>query len=191
MQDLLKALLAAKRAISNPVKDSKNPHFRNNYASLESVLDAVNGPLHDNGLVLVQTVSPLDNDALLTTTLWHESGQSIASSVALNPAKKDPQGYAAAATYYRRLSIKAMLGLAEVDDDGEEASGRGAVARVQAKFGGSRVVPEHDAATLVSMMQEAKTMADLDSLAGKARNLPERDKGIVREAYQSRKEALS
>jgi len=199
MQHLLSALIKAKLAISNPVKDSKNPHFRNTYASLESVLDAVTGPLLANGIALVQTMKPTNDDTLLETTLWHaESGESIVSTVALSPAKKDPQGYAAACTYYRRLSIKSMLGLAEVDDDGNAASQPvthsakpgPATQKVIDKMGG-KVVPTMDAMTLCGAMREAKTLADLDALAAQAKHLPESERGEAREIYAKRKEELS
>lgn len=199
MQNLLSALIKAKLAISNPVKDSKNPHFRNTYASLESVLDAVTGPLLANGLALVQTMKPAPDDVLLETTLWHaESGECIVSTVALSPAKKDPQGYAAACTYYRRLSIKSLLGLAEVDDDGNVAS---APATQQARAGsltqkvidkiGGKVVPTMDAMTLCGMLREAKTLAELDSLVAQAKLLPESERGEAREIYTKRKEELA
>lgn len=199
MQNLLSALIKAKLAISNPVKDSKNPHFRNTYASLESVLDAVTGPLLSNGLALVQTMKPATDDVLLETTLWHaESGESIVSTVALSPSKKDPQGYAAACTYYRRLSIKSLLGLAEVDDDGNVASAPATapskpgatVQKVIDKIGG-KVVPTMDAMTLCGAMREAKTIADLDALAAQAKHLPESERGEAREIYARRKEELS
>ena len=35
------ALLAAQKEIGNASKDAKNPHFRNSYASLGSVIEAV------------------------------------------------------------------------------------------------------------------------------------------------------
>jgi ERF superfamily len=191
MKHLLSALIKAKLAISNPVKDSKNPHFRNTYASLESVLDAVTGPLLANGIALVQTMKPTNDDTLLETILWHaESGESIVSIVALSPAKKDPQGYAAACTYYRRLSIKSMLGLAEVDDDGNEASQpqqqrkapSAAAQKVMQKLGGELV----DGPTLVGMIREAKDLAALNALAAKAKGLPEAEKAEAREAYSQR-----
>lgn len=199
MQKLLSALIKAKLAISNPVKDSKNPHFRNTYASLESVLDAVTGPLLANGLALVQTMKPAPDDVLLETTLWHaESGESIVSTVALSPAKKDPQGYAASCTYYRRLSIKSLLGLAEVDDDGTAASAPAptpakpgaATQKVIDKIGG-KVVPTMDSMTLCGAMREAKTLAELDALAAQAKALPESERGEAREIYSKRKGELS
>jgi len=198
MNNLLKALVSAQSEITNPVKDSKNPHFKNNYASLESVLEAVTKPLNKHGLVLTQTIIPHPIVSLVTT-LWHaESGERIDSVIPLNPSKQDPQGYAAACTYYRRMTIKSLLGLAEVDDDGTAASAPApapakpgaAVQKVITKMSGT-IVPTMDAMTLCGALREAKTLAELDSLAAQAKSLPESERGEAREIYAKRKEELS
>lgn len=191
MKNLLKSLLAAQAEITNPVKNASNPHFRNRYADLSSVLESVQEPLNKQGLVLTQTLRQEATGVALVTTLWHaESGESMESCIALNPTKTDPQGYAAACTYYRRLSIKAMCGLAEVDDDGNEASQpqqqrkapSAAAQKVVQKLGGEVV----DGPTLVGMIREAKDLAALNALAAKAKGLPEAEKTEAREAYSQR-----
>lgn len=201
MQNLLTALCSASAEISNPKKDSKNPHFRNEYASLESVLEAVMAPLQRHGLVLTQTLEPATEDMILRTTLWHaKTGERMDSCVVLAPQKKDPQGYAAACTYYRRLTIKALLGLAEVDDDGNEASQPQAapvqriapkpkaVEAVQQKMGCD--VVELSAPEVVGGMREAKTLAQLDSWAQRVKGLSEREKAEAREVYKARRAEL-
>lgn len=198
MKNLLKSLLAAQAEITNPVKNASNPHFRNRYADLSSVLESVQEPLNRQGLVLTQTLRQEPAGLAMVTTLWHaESGESMESIIPLNPIKQDPQGYAAACTYYRRLSIKALCGLAEVDDDGNEASKptpqkatpkpvSPTAQKVAQKLGGEVI----DGPTLVAMLREAKDVATLDSLAAKARSLPENERGEAREAYSERKAVL-
>lgn len=192
MKSLLKALLAAQAEIKNPVKDSKNPHFKNNYASLESVLDAVLEPLHKHGLVLTQTIGTSPTTSLITT-LWHaDSGEFIESIVPLNPVKTDPQGYAAACTYYRRMSIKSFLGLAEVDDDGNEASApKPAPARAVAMVR-EKMAPESDISIIevAAGMREAKTLKDLETWAAHAKNLAPAEKADARAIYAQRKSEL-
>lgn len=191
MKNLLKSLLAAQAEITNPVKNASNPHFRNRYADLSSVLESVQEPLNKQGLVLTQTLRQEAAGVSLVTTLWHaDSGESMESIIALNPAKTDPQGYAAACTYYRRLSIKAMCGLAEVDDDGNEASQpqqqrkapSAAAQKVVQKLGGEVI----DGPTLIGLIREAKDLAALNALAAKAKGLPEEEKTEAREAYSQR-----
>ena len=141
--------------------------------------------------MLTQTLRQEPTGVALVTTLWHaESGESMESVIALNPAKTDPQGYAAACTYYRRLSIKAMCGLAEVDDDGNEASQpaqqrkapSAAAQKVAQKLGGEVI----DGPTLIGLIREAKDLAALNALAAKAKGLPEEEKTEAREAYSQR-----
>jgi hypothetical protein len=195
MQNLLTSLCSASAEISNPVRDSKNPHFRNSYASLESVLDAVCGPLQRHGLVLTQTTEPAEGgDVLLRTTLWHaKTAERLDSTLLLNPAKRDPQGVAAAATYYRRLAIKALLGLAETDDDGNEASGHqpqakpqqakprpAAVDNVVAKMGGEVVETGME---IIGAMREAKSVDALNVIAKRAKQLPDAERAEARAVY--------
>ncbi|TWI45037.1 ERF superfamily protein [Pseudomonas duriflava] len=55
----------------------------------------------------------------------HESGQWIANTLLGPCSKLDPQGVGSAITYYRRYSLAAFAGIAQEDDDGSAASGKG------------------------------------------------------------------
>jgi hypothetical protein len=124
IKDLAKALAAAQSSLNAAKKDATNPHFRNQYATLQSVWDAAREVLAPNGLSIVQTFEATDGHRLdLTTTLLHTSGQWIAGTISMTPSKADPQGAGSAATYARRYSLAAILGIvADEDDDGEAAS---------------------------------------------------------------------
>ncbi len=124
INELAKALAAAQASINAAKRDKTNPHFRNQYATLQSVWDAAREVLAPNGLSIVQTFEATDGHRLdLTTTLLHTSGQWIAGTISMTPSKADPQGAGSAATYARRYSLAAILGIvADEDDDGEAAS---------------------------------------------------------------------
>lgn len=124
---LLAALVAARAAIANPTKSAKNTHFGSRYATLEDVIEAVTPSLAAHGLVLTQRVSGggTGQPYVLTTTLWHQSGECLTDTVVLNYDKNTPQAVSSSVTYWRRVAIKSLLCLAEADDDGEAASGRG------------------------------------------------------------------
>lgn len=123
MKELLNALLNARHAMPDPVKNAKNPHFKNKFADLGEVMECLEGPLHENRLVVTQTLGLRETVPVLVTTVWHaDSGQSLASEMPLNPAKNDPQGMGSAITYARRYALKAMFGMVDVDDDGEAGS---------------------------------------------------------------------
>lgn len=69
------ALIKAQKAIKCAIKDSVNPHFKNRYADVSAVIEAVKDPLNENGIVFLQTPSPAEGNFLaLTTRLLHESG---------------------------------------------------------------------------------------------------------------------
>lgn len=116
------ALLKAQRAITFASKDAKNPHFKNTYADLPAVIDAVKPALNEAGIVFLQSASPSDPGTLcLTTRLVHESGEWIEDTATVPLPKNDPQGYGSAMTYARRYSLAAITGLYQDDDDGNGA----------------------------------------------------------------------
>ena len=119
MKELLAALIAAKKEFKPVLKDSVNPHYRNKYASLSAILEAVEQPLLDRGLVVIQLIQADDTGTVLITRLFHESGQSIESKYPL-PQVGDIQKMGSAITYAKRYSISALLSVVgEEDDDAE------------------------------------------------------------------------
>lgn len=119
------ALVAAISSLRGATKDATNPHFRNDYASLESVIEASRDILADNGLCVIQAPGPfVDGRLSMTTRILHTSGEWIESEFHMPLVKADPQGTGSAVTYARRYALMAALNLAAVDDDGEAAQGR-------------------------------------------------------------------
>ncbi len=100
-------------------KDSKNPHFKSKYASIESVLDAIREPLKKCGLAIVQQSK---SDGLVTVLADIETGQEMTSFVPYILAKQDMQGLGSAITYARRYGLVSILGLEQEDDDANIAS---------------------------------------------------------------------
>jgi hypothetical protein len=116
------ALLEAQKAITFASKNARNPHFKNTYADLPAVIDAVKEALNNAGIVFLQTPSPSDDGRLhLTTRLLHESGEWIEDTAVSPLPKQDPQGLGSAMTYLRRYSLASICGLYQDDDDGEGA----------------------------------------------------------------------
>lgn len=116
------ALLQAQKAITFAGKNAKNPHFKNSYADLSAVIDAIKESLNNADIVFVQTPSPSDDGRLhLTTRLIHASGEWIEDTAVAPLPKQDPQGFGSAMTYLRRYSLASICGLYQDDDDGEGA----------------------------------------------------------------------
>lgn len=124
--NLAKALASAQLEMKDAKKDSRNPHFKNTYASLSSVRETVTPVLAKHGLATLQTFEPHgDNGVCVVTWLLHESGQWINSRLYVPVQKKDAQGVGSAITYGRRYALAAICGIAsDDDDDGEAAVGK-------------------------------------------------------------------
>lgn len=133
MSDLYVALLSAQKEIKHAIKDSKNPHLKNTYASLSAVLDTVKPIYNKYGLVLTQRVTGGPSAIFVTTSLTHaESGESTPNDAVPVPIKHkfnkegvdigpDAQELGSAITYGRRYGLLAVSAIASEDDDGELA----------------------------------------------------------------------
>lgn len=123
--ELAKALCKVQAGLKPALKDSQNPYFKSSYADLNSVWDACRELLTSNGLAVAQMNLPTENGVIVETMLMHTSGEWISGELFLPLAKHDPQGVGSALTYGRRYGLAAMVGIvADVDDDGNHASGK-------------------------------------------------------------------
>jgi hypothetical protein len=119
------ALSKAQAKIIGAVKDSNNPFFKSKYAQLDSVMDAIREPFAENELSLTQVVDERENRLVLVTILMHSSGEYIMSVYPLVcKDMSNPQALKSLITYARRTSASAIAGVAETDDDAEEAMAR-------------------------------------------------------------------
>lgn len=106
-------------------KDSINPHFKNKFASLDTLISNTKPLLAKCGLTIMQFPVNHENGSIgIETLLMHESGEYIQTETFfLKPVKADPQGCGSAITYARRYSYQAILNLnMENDDDGNACS---------------------------------------------------------------------
>lgn len=121
------ALAKAQGAMTHASKDRTNPHFKQTYATLASVIEAVREPLSSNDIARIQPPAIIDGGVItVETRLVHKDG-GFAFCV-LKSQPKDtlsPQVLGSAITYLRRYGLMAMCGIAPDDDDAEEAHGRG------------------------------------------------------------------
>jgi hypothetical protein len=103
-------------------KDRLNPHFKNSYVDINSVLDEIIPLLHSLKLFVTQPIIIQDGKNVLQTVIADvEDGTELTSQVLL-PEGLDAQKTGSALTYFRRYSLVSMLGLQAVDDDGKAGS---------------------------------------------------------------------
>lgn len=120
---IAQALVAVQKELKPVFKNAANPFFKSNYANHEAVVQASTELLTKNGLAISQGMTNINGAWAIESVLLHESGQWISFLFPCEPVKKDPQGYASANTYGRRIGHSGIIGLTETnDDDGNNAS---------------------------------------------------------------------
>ena len=169
MKEIYTALVKAQSEIKNAVKDSVNPHFKNRYADLESVWDAVRDALHKNGLAVLQLT---DIDAsgapVLLTRVIHTSGEHIEGRYPLVcKDMTDAQKLGSSTSYARRYALSAMLGVIQSDDDGNAASN---VTPIQAAKPTASAIQQNvqrmASPTAELLAAHGKSMADIEAVVG-------------------------
>lgn len=126
------ALVAAQVAILNPPKNQTSVipmksggSFRYNYADLPSILNTVRPILMAHGLVLTQELAGDHNQVGVATRLVHTSGEWIEYDALTLDGGNGARESGSAATYARRYTICAVLGIAaDEDDDGAAVTPR-------------------------------------------------------------------
>lgn len=119
--ELAAALALAQSSMKAAAFNKTNPHFKNKYADLAAVLDAIRLPLAANKLSVTQTTEIREGGLALVTTMRHSSGQWVASEYPL-PSGVRPQELGSALTYARRYSLSAIACIAADDDDDAEGA---------------------------------------------------------------------
>jgi hypothetical protein len=124
--DLAAAWVAAAAEMRDLAKDRQvnTGKYGYSYADLASVLGMARPVLAAHGLVLTQAAETTGEEAIVSTTLLHASGQWVTTPPVRLPAGSTPQQTGSAITYARRYSALAALGLATEDDDGQSAASR-------------------------------------------------------------------
>lgn len=169
---LAAALSKAQSAITGALKDSANPFFKSKYADLASCWDACRSQLAANNLAVIQTTEVTEAGTVLVTTLAHSSGEWMRGYLPVLTKDSGPQGQGSGLTYARRYALAAMVGLAQIDDDGEAAQARG------------KKEPTPDIAKKVAACQ---SVADLTALF---QSLPEADRAASTALFAARKKDL-
>ena len=124
ISDLAKALIAFQGEVSNPKNTAINEYANGHrYAPLGEILSTVRPILAKHGLAVVQDAKIEGRTVVVTTTLFHESGQFLESEPLVLPAEQAGKGVitaqtiGAAITYGRRYQLSAILGISSEDDD--------------------------------------------------------------------------
>ena len=114
------SLAKAQSEMGGVAKGKTNPFYKSSYADINSCIEACMPALNKHGLSISQGNRFCANTGYyITTMLLHESGQWLKSEIRIPLTnKKDAQEIGSACTYGRRYGLTSMVGLAQVDDDG-------------------------------------------------------------------------
>lgn len=117
-KNIILALCESKKEFKPIVKNKINPHYKSEYADLQSYLDSTQDSLCKHGLFVSQVIQ---ERGLVTTIHYAYSSDTIVSVIDLKECPT-PQAFGSALTYYRRYAYSAILGLSSEDDDANESS---------------------------------------------------------------------
>jgi hypothetical protein len=117
-KNIYQKLHEAKLEIGKVAKNAKNPHFKNTYADLNALIEAVEPILLEKGLVLLQ---PIKEGKVFTIITSIVDSYSVESYIDLTPGLT-AQALGSQITYFRRYTLSSLLTLQAIDDDGQQAS---------------------------------------------------------------------
>jgi hypothetical protein len=115
---IYKKIHEAKREIGVVKKTKTNPHFKNTYADLNALIEAVEPILLEKGLIMLQ---PIKDGKVFTQIIDIDTFEMVESAIELTP-NLTSQALGSQITYYRRYQISSILLLMADDDDGQLAS---------------------------------------------------------------------
>jgi len=117
-KNIYQKLYEAKQEIGKVAKNAKNPHFKNTYADLNALIDAVEPILLEKGLLLLQ---PIKDGKVFTVITNVEDATFVESYIDLTPGLT-AQALGSQITYFRRYTLSSLMTLQAIDDDGQHAS---------------------------------------------------------------------
>jgi len=113
--------------VERAIFDKRNPHHKNQYASLESIITALKGPANKHGMSIIQHPELCDGSPTLITRISHKSGQFMIFKHPLYVPLPDMQKLGAAITYARRYALISIFCIitgdeVEIQDDDDDGN---------------------------------------------------------------------
>jgi len=179
-----KAFAAAQSEMKNPSFDSTNPHFRNKFASLAAIRNAVVPAFAKHGLSVMQELTSTEDGVGCLTIVQHESGQWLEFGPLVMPVSKaDAQGYGSASTYCKRYSLQSVAAVVgDEDDDGNEAAAKPPQKVAKA--------PAKNEAAIQAALDKVPQLDSVEAVSAFYKSLPVEIRGDVVDALTKRKKEL-
>ena len=162
------ALISFHQTNPHAFEDKRNPHYKNKYASLESVIKTVR-TASQFGLTFTQEMDFEGDISFVRTVMMHSSGAiRVSRTKIVSKDPNDPQKMGSAISYAKRYGLQSIFGLPSDDDDGEVAiikpEGNAPIfPSGNSALGGTRSSkpPEADLSTLIDNAKTEKELTDL------------------------------
>ncbi len=120
--EYIKAIIAFRANLIQPVMNATNPFFKNEYIDLGGVTDCIDKQAGAFGLTYQQHTKLIDGFWGVETTVMHVDGYT-ASGFYILPSTGKSQELGAAVTYAKRYALCTAFGIvADKDDDGNSAT---------------------------------------------------------------------
>ena len=198
-------LLVQEDVMKGAVRDRMNPFAKAKYATLESVLESICMPMTEAGLVLTQGSGNLiERGVDKTITRWlpvwtridHvDSGQWIQVCVEIPIEKPTPQAVGSALTYGRRYTVKSILGMPEIDDDGLAAAGEKSPMMQKSSAEAKRDGTDEIFNSIKQQIAEAQTIEILqqipDLYSDEIDQMPTKWQELLRDEWSTRRSAIA
>ena len=172
---LNEALLAFQGLQVSAKKDGKNPHFRSNYATLESVIQAAS-QAQQFGICFTQEIDfeVIDGSVVqfVRTAIIHAPSGEIRTSRTpiLTRDNSDPQKLGSGISYAKRYGLQSALGIPSEDDDANAATNKPTQVKsshrdpLLAKSPAPTPPPAGAGATNSSLQEKLASVSDLNGL---------------------------
>ena len=179
INELATALHKAQSKLDNASKNTQAHGY--SYANLAEILDILTPVFVECGLSQMQIPIMVEGKACLETVIMHISGQWISGTALMAHAKlargNEAQMMGATIAYQRRYSLKAMVGIAEVDDEKNFKSNEGKEEKKK-----SEVLKENN-----NLIAEAKTIQKLNDIWA---NLSPGERNILKPTFSERRNTI-
>lgn len=123
LKTLRQKLFDIQQEIGAIKKDSTNPHFKNTYFDINTLIDVLKPLLKKHELFISQPLTHIEGKTALSTIITDTlNNQEMGFTVPI-PENADPQKMGSTITYFRRYALTSLLLLESTDDDGNHAAG--------------------------------------------------------------------
>lgn len=193
--ELSTALAKAQGELTDPEKNTKGYNYK--YADLPIMLKTIRPVLTKHDLSFVQfTSGGDDNFVQITTRLMHKSGEWMESTfsmpIEIKKGMSLAQNIGSTLTYARRYSIQSVVGISgDADTDHNDVRPDKNVTPTMPKRNGHIKVKKVSSNQLMAQIDQATSGDELNAIIDLAKELPDDEKNMVRDAYRIKRDELT